>query len=177
MASQTRKIFVGSSSEAEQLADTAVGDVILKSGMELVPWRGIFPLNVHPLEVFERILPESIDGAVFLVTPDVFGTRGSARFDAPVANVILEYGYLTARLGRRRVVVCEFDGATQPSDLQGVTVVKCGRYEPDKPGPLPEDARTQLGNWMTGLPQLAQGFAPVKQVHGYSGKWNVKSTF
>jgi hypothetical protein len=172
-----RRIFVGSSSEAESLAKTVIGEVIVRAGMEPVLWRGSFRPGMYPMEFFERFLPNSVVGAVFLVTPDVFGKRGMANFDAPVANVVLEYGYLAARFGRFRVAVCEFDGATEPSDLKGVTVVKCGAYEGGRSQPLPEEAETQLLDWLTRLPYLADGIPLVRQVHGYSGQWTVKSVF
>ena len=40
--SNKRKIFVGSSSEAEIMANRVLGKLIDQAGMELVPWRTIF---------------------------------------------------------------------------------------------------------------------------------------
>ncbi len=73
--SSTRKIFVGSSSEAEGMANMILGDQIKKAGLELVKWNTIFRPNVYPLEVFETDLPQQVLGAILVVTPDVFGKR------------------------------------------------------------------------------------------------------
>jgi hypothetical protein len=175
--SNKRKIFVGSSQEAELMANKVIGQLIKEAGMELVPWRDIFTAGAYPLEVFEEIIPNEVIGAVLIATPDVFGKRGAANFDEPVANVVLEYGYLAARLGRSRVAICEFDDVAIPSDLQGLTNVRAGKYEKDRQSFLGEGAQVQLNRWLQSLPHLAEEIPPIRQLHGYSGKWNVKSYF
>jgi predicted nucleotide-binding protein len=95
----TREIFVGSSSEALKMAEL-VGEVIKEAGMVPVVWNTIFPAGDIFLEVIER-LPTEVDGAVLLATPDVFCERGEISFDAPVANVVFEYGYLAALFTRK----------------------------------------------------------------------------
>ncbi len=45
----TRKTFVGSSSEAELMANRVLGEQIERAGMELVKWRTIFPARGYPL--------------------------------------------------------------------------------------------------------------------------------
>jgi predicted nucleotide-binding protein len=109
----TRKIFVGSSSEAVKVAEL-LAKVIKQAGMEPVVWNTIFPAGDILLENIEQ-LPSSVDGAVLVATPDVVcerrgepffapvAERRGEPFSAPVANVIFEYGYLAARLTRLRV--------------------------------------------------------------------------
>jgi hypothetical protein len=123
-----QRIFVGSSMEAEGLAER-VAQVISDAGMEPVLWRTIFPAGEIILGGIER-LANSVDAAVLVATPDIACVRGSRNehFSAPVANIVFEYGYLSARLSRGRVAICTFDGAEMPSDLQGLTVVRCGGY-------------------------------------------------
>src|SRR5580765_5256845 len=139
-----RKIFVGSSSEAEQMANKVLGEQIERAGMELVKWRGIFPPSGYPLEVFERSLPQDVIGAILVATPDIFGQRTDASFASPVANVMVEYGLLAARLGRSRVAICEFGEVTLPSDLEGLTTVRGGMYEKDGGVSLPQPAAEQM---------------------------------
>lgn len=171
----TRKIFVGSSSEALKVAEL-VGEVIKETGMVPLVWDTMFPAGDILLEAIEK-LPNEVDGAVLLATPDVCCKRGEGSFDAPVANVIFEYGYLAARLTRKRVAICKFEGATIPSDLEGMTVVLAGNYEKGAPLPLPEDVTRNLRSWLERLPPLADGIPPISRVHGYSGRWEVENRF
>jgi carbon monoxide dehydrogenase subunit G len=43
-----------------------------------------------------------------------------------VSNIMFEYGYLSARLTRQRVVICLVDDVDLPSDLHGVKVINAG---------------------------------------------------
>lgn len=171
----TRKIFVGSSREALEVAKL-VGEVIKETGMVPLVWDTMFPAGDILLEAIEK-LPSEVDGAVLLATPDVCCKREEESFDAPVANVVFEYGYLAARLTRKRVAICKFEGATIPSDLEGMTVVLAGNYEKGDPLPLPEDATRNLRSWLERLPPLADGIPPISRVHGYSGRWEVQNRF
>jgi hypothetical protein len=177
LMSRSRKIFVGSSSEAELMANTVLGDQIKRAGMKLVKRRTIFRPNVYPLEVFEQDLPQQLIGAILVATPDVFGKRKGTELASPVTNVILEYGYLAARLGRSRVAICEFGDVALPSDLDGLTKIKGGLYDKRGQSPLPKHAKNQLRGWLETLPQLAEEISPIRQVHGYSAKWHVHTTF
>jgi hypothetical protein len=171
----TRKIFIGSSLEALEMA-RLVGEEIEKAGMVPVVWDTIFPAGDIFLEVIER-LPSEVDGAVLLATPDVFCEREEISFEAPVANVVFEYGYLAARLTRKRVAICEFKDAILPSDLKGMTVVRAGDYQKGQRLPLGDGATSALRNWLERLPPLAAGIPPLTQVHGYSGTWDVETRF
>jgi hypothetical protein len=178
MMANTRKIFVGSSEEAVKVAEF-VGKVIKEAGMEPVVWDTIFPTGNILLENIEQ-LPNSVDGAVLVATPDVVCGRRGESFSVPVANVIFEYGYLAARLTRKRVSICRFEEAEMPSDLEGMTVVPAGKYEKDENGdplPLTEDATRKLRSWLERLAPLADGIPPISRVHGYSGKWRVQNRF
>lgn len=171
------RIFVGSSSEALKVAQL-VADAIRQSNMEPVVWNNdAFVLGMTLLETIES-LPFDYHGAVLLWTPDVScRRRGEDPFSAPVANVVFEYGYLAARLTRRRVAICRFGNADVPSDLQGMKLVEVQDYQPADPAALPPEARRELGSWLKQLPPLASGIPPVSQAHGYSGTWNVESRF
>ena len=87
------RIFVGSSSEALELAEI-VRHVIEQAGATPVMWNsGAFRPGRTLLEEIESF-PGEVQGAVLLATPDLHCTRGSEEFWAPAPNLMFEYGYL-----------------------------------------------------------------------------------
>jgi hypothetical protein len=178
----TRKIFIGSSSEALNMAQH-VADVIKKAelGMEPVIWtQNVFKPGMTLLETIESI-PFDYHAAALVWSPDVFCRRGKKRgFSAPVANVVFEYGYLAARLTRKRVAICKFGNVEIPSDLQGVKSIQFSGFDSQdaSPSPLDDDpGNNTLVEWLDQLPVLAAGLPSVSQVHGYSGTWRVQNSF
>jgi hypothetical protein len=131
-------------------------------------------------------LADEFDGAVLLVTPDVCSVRGGHTLSQPVSNVMFEYGYLSARLTRQRVVICLVGEADLPSDLRGVKVIKAGglshrdswdagcRSDAAK---LPFELVRELQVWAASLPRLAARIPPLVQLHGYSGTWRIDTHF
>lgn len=172
-----RRIFIGSSSEALKEA-AFIREVINKQpGMEGVVWNGdAFSVGRTLLETIEK-LPFDYHGAVFLATPDVSCRRDRTTFDAPVANVVFEYGYLSARLSRDRVAICRFKGAEVPSDLGGIKLIDVRKYRKKNASALPKNAETELVGWLAHLPAGVSGIPAISQVHGYSGTWTVESRF
>jgi hypothetical protein len=173
-----RRIFVGSSSEAQGVAKL-VCKVIKSAGMESVLWEKIFPAGDILLDKIEQ-LPNSVDGVVLLATPDLACNRKARKekkFCAPVQNVVFEHGYLSGRLSRKRVAICKFEGAEIPSDLEGLTIVRAGRYEKSERLALSTKAERSLRRWLTSLVPLAAGIPSMRRVHGYSGAWDVQNRF
>jgi hypothetical protein len=161
------QIFIGSSKLAKTEVEF-VANVVTGTGMKPVRWyEGDSPFAVGKtlLETIER-LPIDFHGAVLLVTPD------------PAPNVLVEFGYLAARLTRKRVAICRFGAAEIPSDLGGMKYVDFADYDyRNKPTELPNQPTVELSEWLRQIPHLAGGVPPVSQVHGYSGTWNIASTF
>src|SRR5688572_11836034 len=116
-----------------------------------------------------------VAGAVFLATPDDDSVIREQRVRTPRANVLFEYGYLTATLTRSRVALCHYTGAELPSDFAGVTYIPMGTLEPTKP--LDHQARAKLRSWATELPAIQVGFSPTCQMHGYSGCWQTETVY
>ena len=147
-------------------------------GTEAVLWSTLFPAGKILLEQIE-LLPNEIAGAILLATPDLKFSRNRKSFFAPVANIVFEYGYLSARLGRRRVSILQIDEVDLPSDLQGVRFIKDNqhRYQKDEAFHLLESTKRDLWQWLDQLPRLTPGLPPITQVHGYSGTWNVRNRF
>jgi hypothetical protein len=170
------RIFIGSSSEALNEAEL-VAKVIEDADMKPVVWnRDAFVLGVTLLETIENI-PFDYHAAVLLVTPDVTCSRNGNTFSAPVANVVFEYGYLAARLTRKRVAICKFGEVDLPSDLGGMKLVEVKDYKKEKQSALPNETRKELSSWLQQMPRLVAGISPISQVHGYSGTWNVQNNF
>jgi hypothetical protein len=172
-----RRIFVGGSSEALREA-IFMREVINKQpGMEAVVWNSdAFAVGRTLLETIER-LPFDYHRAVLLATPDVSCRRNKKKFDAPVANVVFEYGYLAARLSRDRVAICRFKNAEVPSDLGGMKLIEVKEYQKKNAPALPREAETELVGWLKHLPAGVSGIPAISQVHGYSGTWTVESRF
>jgi CAP12/Pycsar effector protein, TIR domain len=179
------RIFVGSSSEAVELA-REVGAAIDTAGMTAVVWdTGAFPVGSTLLERIES-LAEEVEGAVLLFTPDVHAVRAGKADEEAVSNVIFEYGYLSARLTRQRVAICLVDDAVLPVDLLGVKVIQAGTIAyrsgvaggaGDRTPELPDRLSDELRFWLEALPRRAERIPPVVQLHGYSGTWEIETRF
>jgi Predicted nucleotide-binding protein containing TIR-like domain len=179
------RIFVGSSIEALELA-RKVAAALAEIGSSPVVWdTDAFPAGSTLLERIETLADE-FDGAVLLLTPDVCSARSGRTLAQPVSNIMFEYGFLSARLTRQRVVICLVDDVELPSDLHGVKVVNVSglgygdsqdggcRYESSK---LPINLIRELQVWVSSLPRLAAQIPPVVQLHGYSGTWRIDTHF
>jgi len=78
--------------------------VALSEAKDVKPllWTEVFKLGDITFMGIENIASR-VAGAVFLATPDDESVIRERRIRTPRANVLFEYGYLTAMLTRRRV--------------------------------------------------------------------------
>jgi hypothetical protein len=169
-----KEIFIGSSKEGlEQATQVAA---VLSEAQDVKPllWTECFKLGDITFLGIENIA-RRVAGAVFLATPDDDSVIREQRVRIPRANVLFEYGYLSAMLTRNRVALCRYTGAELPSDFAGVTYVPMGPFEPTKP--LDHQARARLKSWATELPAIQVGFSPTCQLHGYSGCWQTETIY
>jgi hypothetical protein len=167
-----KAIFIGSSSEAIGQAEG-----VAKALEEMEPsvrvdrwWDGVFPPSSLVLEAVEREA-RRVTGAILLATPDVMAESRGRLDPTPNSNVLIELAYFTAILGRPNVVLCLYQGASLPSDLEGYTSIEMGPFDPTKP--ISRAAAGVIGRWARTLPAIAEGFPSPIQVHGYSGLWDV----
>jgi hypothetical protein len=169
-----KEIFIGSSKEGlEQSAQ--IVDVLLEVP-EVKPllWTECFkPGDITFLSI--ETLARRVAGALFLATPDDDSVIRDQRVRTPRANVLFEYGYLSAMLTRRRVALCRYTTAELPSDFAGVTYVPMGPFESARP--IDPEARAKLKAWATELPAVHVGFSPTCQLHGYSGSWQAEIVY
>ena len=169
-----KEIFIGSSSEALEQAKQVAAILAEVEGVTPVLWTECFKLGDLTFQSIEN-LARRVAGAVFLATPDDDSVIREQRVRTPRANVLFEYGYLTATLTRGRVALCRFAGAELPSDFAGVTYVPMGAFDPKQP--IDHQARARLKSWAHELGTVQVGISPTCSLHGYSGPWQVATTY
>lgn len=169
-----KEIFIGSSTEGLAQAAQVVEALSEVPGVTPLLWTDCFKLGDITFLTIEN-LARRVAGAVFLATPDDDSVIREKRVRTPRANVLFEYGYLTAMLTRGRVALALYDTAELPSDFAGVTYVPMGRLEPAKP--LDALARTKLKSWAAELPAVQVGSSPTLLHHGYSGCWKQETLY
>jgi hypothetical protein len=169
-----KEIFVGSSKEGLEQAAQVVETLSEVSGVKPLLWTECFRLGDITFLTIET-LARRVAGAVFLATPDDDSVIREQRVRTPRANVLFEYGYLSAMLTRGRVALCRYTTAELPSDFAGVTYVPMGPFEISRP--LDAQARAKLKSWATELPAVQVGFSPTCQLHGYSGHWKMETVY
>ena len=130
---QKPRIFVGASTEGANV-DRHVRAILENLQADVIGWREVFQAGDHPLEVLLEV-PRSVDGALFVATPDDITFFRGREVMTLRDNVLFELGIFLSQLGRRRaalVLASLPDGrsARLPSDLSGITALM---FEPDKP--------------------------------------------
>ncbi|NUP08192.1 MAG: nucleotide-binding protein [Polyangiaceae bacterium] len=169
-----KEIFIGSSTEGLEQAKEVAAALSEVPDVKPLLWTECFKLGDITFLSIEA-LAHRVAGAVFLATPDDDSIIREQRVKTPRANVLFEYGYLTATLTRNRVALCRYAGAELPSDFAGVTYVPMGALDAGKP--LDHQARVRIKSWATELPAIQLGFSPTNLVHGYSGMWQVETVY
>jgi hypothetical protein len=169
-----KEIFIGSSKEALEQATQVAAVLSEVEAVKPLLWTECFKLGDITFLGIENIA-RRVAGAVFLATPDDDSVIREQKVRTPRANVLFEYGYLTAMLTRSRVALCRYAGAELPSDFAGVTYVPMGPFEPNKP--LDHQASARLKSWASELPATQVGFSPTDLLHGYSGCWQSESVY
>ena len=169
-----KEIFVGSSKEGLEQATQVVAVLSEIKDVKPLLWTDCFKLGDITFLTIENIA-RRVAGAVFLATPDDDSVIRDQRVRTPRANVLFEYGYLTAMLTRSRVALCRYTTAELPSDFAGVTYLPMRPFQPTIL--LDPPARAKLKSWATELPAVQVGVSPTCQLHGYSGSWKAEIVY
>ncbi len=181
-----QKIFVGSSHEGLDEAQR-VCEAIKELQSDLVPelWTTFFDAGSLTFEALEEMLRECC-AAVFVVRRDDVVHRADSGEDAvaavkptymPRGNVLVEFGLVAGRLGRRQVALCRVEQAELPSDLAGMTIIDmCPRSDCQEASPhagkaFSNDALAKLRQWTSQLLATAPGIERTSVFHGYTGRW------
>jgi hypothetical protein len=169
-----KEVFIGSSKEGLEHAVQVAAVLAEVEGVKPILWTECFKLGDITFTAIEDIA-RRVAGAAFLATPDDDAVIREARVRTPRANVLFEYGYLTAMLTRSRVALCRYSGVELPTDFAGLTYVPMGAFEAGRP--LDSQAKARLKSWAAELPAVQAGFSPTCQMHGYSGVWQTETVY
>ncbi len=165
-----KEIFIGSSTEAlEQAKQIALS--LSEDGFRPVLWTEYFKPGDITFLGIERIA-ERVVGAIFLASPDDDSVIREKKVKTSRANVLFEYGYLTAMLTRSRVALCVYDNVSLPSDFSGLTHVPMGSF--DKAGKVDDNTKGLIKKWAQALSSIQIRFPCTRQLHGYSGLWQIE---
>jgi hypothetical protein len=147
-----KEIFVASSNEALDKAERIAAILADVDGVKPRLWKDEFKSGDITFVRIEELTRE-VAGAVVIATPDDRSVIRDQEAQTPRANVLFEYGFLVASLGRPRVALCRYDPAMLPSDLNGLTHIPMGRW----PASGEIDARTTLRikDWARGVPEAS----------------------
>lgn len=120
MSSPNFKIFIGSSTEAKEIALAIQHELLGFADVEV--WsQGMFRAGSVALEVLVQA-SEGFDFAVFIFSPDDITKMREQLFFAVRDNVVFELGLFMGKMGRQRCIfVCPYDQKPHlPSDLAGI---------------------------------------------------------
>lgn len=134
MTDRVPRVFLASSSEGLPTAEAL--KALLEPAMSVQLWNdGFFSAGQFTLEALEA-KGRSFDAAIVLGTADDRVTSRSEESDALRDNLLLEFGFFVALLGRRRALLAlEHTGSVKvPSDLFGLTCVSFTKAEPAEDG-------------------------------------------
>ena len=180
-----RTIFVGSSHEG-YVAAQKVCEAIRQLGDESLdpqPWTAFFDAGSLTFEALEDMLQRCC-AAVFVIRrddvvrhldPDSHNMhRGKPEY-MPRGNVLVEFGLVAGRLGRRNVALCRLAPADLPSDLAGMTVIDmCPQADcPQTPHTeaFSHEALEKLRQWAGHLLPTVSTIERTLVFHGYTGRW------
>lgn len=169
-----KTVFIASSEEAWHIA-ARLGEMLEAVGVKPLLWKSAFQPGTLTFEGIEDVA-RKVSGAIVIASPDDATDIRGRKVRTPRANVMIEFGYLTCALGRRRVALCRFDGANLATDLRGLTFVSLGRWDDDVDGEawvLPKEAATVLRQWTRSLPSVLPNVPGYRMGHGYSGRWKL----
>ncbi len=114
-------IFIGSSSEAEDIVDALTELLGAKGDLTIHPWRASFELTDDSLSSLVNEL-ERADFGVFVFHPDDEVLVRGKTLTATRDNVVLEYGMFLGGLGRNRAIglLPRIKDQQVPSDVAGI---------------------------------------------------------
>ena len=180
-----RTIFVGSSHEGYVAAQKVCSAIKQLGDESLDPqlWSGFFDAGSLTFEALEDMLQRCC-AAVFVIRrddivrhldPDGHSTPRAKPEYMPRGNVLVEFGLVAGRLGRRNVALCRLAPADLPSDLAGMTVIDmCPKADCPEVSPtaaFSHEALEKLRQWAGHLLPTVSTIERTLVFHGYTGRW------
>lgn len=171
-----KRIFIGSSTEAMDEA-MQIADILRDDDVKPVLWTEIFPPGVVAFQVIEKEARE-MSGALIVATPDDSSVIRRRRYKVPRTNVMIEYGYFSALLGRERMALCKYQDVTLTTDLMGLTYIDMGAYQQKGAArKMNGEVSDKIRKWAEALPHALDGIPSADVLHGYSGLWDMTLSF
>ena len=145
------KIFVGSSSGAKSQAKKFIEGCAHKN-VKYYPWWEQFTAGETLLETLDKIR-KNIDAAVLLLTPELSSqTSKGTEFVLPNQNVLFEFGYFYAALGKANVAIAKYGSIALPSDLGGYIHINGSKfYKPGACNAVANKTRVEFDRWLDAL--------------------------
>ena len=172
-----KRVFIASSTEALKYAEQVSKILGAQQGIEPVLWTDIFEPGILTFEAIEE-MSRTVSGAVLLATPDDDSVIRGKAVKVPRANILIEFGYLTAILGRKNIAFCRYDGVELATDMNAFTYIPMGAYQgPSQAQVIDAEAAQKLIRWSQRLAKSSSTIDNFSVVHGYSGRWSVDLTF
>lgn len=173
--SMTKRIFIGSSTEAEPYVKMLCPLLNQQEHIEALPWREAFDPSELTLAAIESVT-RKVSGAILLASPDDTVSYRGKSIRVPRSNVIFELGLLSASFGRPNVALCKFSKVTLPTDLDSFTYIDMGDFDPKAPK-LSSEAKERLIAWANRLWILPCRITRTSLWSGYSGRWRMTLAF
>jgi predicted nucleotide-binding protein len=121
------KIFLGSSSGAKSQAKRFMEGCV-NQNIQYLPWWEQFNAGHTLLDELDRIRNE-VNAAILLITPEASATNAKGT-EIVVANqnVLFEFGYFYAALGKEYVALAKYGAINLPTDLGGYIHITGSRF-------------------------------------------------
>lgn len=134
---QLPRLFVGSTSEASEIAYALQEVLEARDVCEVTVWSRLFQAGDMTLDSLLKAA-RSFDFAVLVATADDVTTSRGSTVETPRDNVILELGIFMGALGRKRAYVLTDEGPVKlPTDLLGYNrLIYTKRRDGDKAAAL-----------------------------------------
>ncbi|MDR4485336.1 MAG: L-histidine N(alpha)-methyltransferase [Nitrospirales bacterium] len=120
-----KEIFIGSSSEAQDLA-SKIARQLDANGYKPRRWWLEVPTGAITIDRLVEIA-ESVDGAIFVFTGDDQTWYREMSVKKVRDNVALEFGLFLGKIGRERAIILKDKDTLLPSDVNALTYQKIGQ--------------------------------------------------
>jgi hypothetical protein len=161
-----RRIFVGSSTEAEPIANGLIKRLNAQPETRADSWREVFPLASITLLSLEEAVSKYSYAVFVFSADDAVEVRGK-KLKIPRDNVIFEAGLFMKACGKERTFIVKPDDPHVLSDLAGFTYAGM-RLSPD-----PKIQRKSLAETCSAiLKRIGELEVPTANASAFVGNWN-----
>lgn len=145
------KVFVGSSTSAKSQAKKLI-EGCAHPNIQYLPWWDQFTAGRTLLEELEAI-KKKVSAAILLLTPEGVSTNSKGnQIVVPNQNVLFEFGYFYASLGKERVALAKYGTVNLPSDLSGyIHIFGSDFFKTSYGVPVGKRTKKEFDRWMDAL--------------------------